>query len=99
MKNDNLKLKILRNAILCSLLLLVFFIPFMAMLNFSPAYDEVTHLPSGYSYLRTGEIKLNPQHPPFIKIIAALPLLFLDLKFDPIRTNGSQRDPTSNGTG
>jgi len=79
MENDSLKLK---NLILYSLLFLVFLIPFLSMQNFSPATDEITHLPSGYSYLKTGEIKLNPQHPPLIKILAAFPLLFLDLKFD-----------------
>src|SRR3989338_4044520 len=82
MQNYNLKLKIVKTIILFSLLFLTFLLPFLSMQNFSPASDEVTHLPSGYSYLRTGEIKLNPQHPPLIKMLAAIPLLFLDLKFD-----------------
>jgi len=64
------------------LLFLVFSLPFFSARNFGPAFDEITHLPSGYSYLKTGEINLNPQHPPLIKMIAALPLFFLDLKFD-----------------
>ena len=74
------------------LLLLTFLIPFLSMRTFSPVSDEITHLPSGYSYLKTGEIKLNPQHPPLIKMLAALPLLFLDLKFDAADPNlaGSQ---------
>jgi tetratricopeptide (TPR) repeat protein len=42
--------------------------------------DEVTHLPSGYTYVKTGDFRLNPQHPPLIKALAGLPLLFLDLK-------------------
>ncbi|MDO8496201.1 MAG: glycosyltransferase family 39 protein [bacterium] len=67
---------------MAALLVVVFLLPFLSMQNFSPISDEITHLPSGYSYLKTGEIKLNPQHPPLIKILAALPLLFLDLKFD-----------------
>lgn len=65
------------------LLFVVFFLPFMSARNFSPAYDEITHLPSGFSYLKTGELKLNPEHPPLIKMLAAVPLLFLNLKFDP----------------
>lgn len=64
------------------LLVVVFVLPFLATRNFSPAFDEITHIPSGYSYIKTGEIKLNPQHPPLIKMLAAIPLLFLDLKFD-----------------
>jgi tetratricopeptide (TPR) repeat protein len=42
--------------------------------------DEVTHLPSGYTYVKTGDFRLNPQHPPLIKALAGVPLLFLDLK-------------------
>ncbi len=42
--------------------------------------DETTHLPSGYTYLKTGQIILNPQHPPLIKQMCALPLLFLKPK-------------------
>ena len=55
----------------------VFLLPFFSARNFSPSFDEHSHLPSGYSYLKTGEIRLNPQHPPLIKELAALPLLFL----------------------
>ncbi len=71
-----------KNLLVGLLLGVVFFLPFMSMQNFSPAFDEITHLPSGFSYLKTGEIKLNPQHPPFIKMLAAFPLLFLNLKFN-----------------
>ncbi|MBI4522541.1 MAG: glycosyltransferase family 39 protein [Deltaproteobacteria bacterium] len=42
--------------------------------------DELSHLPAGYSYITTGLIKLNPQHPPLIKQLCAIPLLFLDPK-------------------
>lgn len=71
-----------KNLTVISLLFLVFLLPFLSMRNFSPVSDEITHLPSGYSYLKTGEIKLNPQHPPLIKMLAAAPLLFLDIKFN-----------------
>ena len=64
------------------LLAVIFLLPFFSAQNFSPASDEVTHLPSGYSYWKTGQITLNPQHPPFVKLIASFPLLFMDLKFD-----------------
>src|SRR3989344_3956068 len=64
------------------LLGIVFFLPLFSAQNFSPATDEITHLPSGYSYWKTGEITLNPQHPPLVKLAAAFPLLFMDLDFD-----------------
>jgi hypothetical protein len=42
--------------------------------------DEVAHLPAGYTYVRTGDFRLNPQHPPLMKGLAGLPLLALDLE-------------------
>jgi len=42
--------------------------------------DEVAHLPSGYTYVRTGDFRLNMQHPPLVKAMAGIPLLLLDLK-------------------
>ena len=64
------------------LLLSVFLAPVTIMRGKSATFDEVYHLPAGFSYLTTGIIKLNPQHPPLIKEICALPLLFLDIKKD-----------------
>lgn len=65
------------------LLGIVFFLPFFSAQNFSPATDEIAHLPSGYSYWKTGQIILNSEHPPLVKLMASFPLLFMDLKFDP----------------
>ena len=42
--------------------------------------DEVAHLPAGYTYVRTGDFRLNPQHPPLMKALAGAPLLLLDLR-------------------
>ena len=51
-----------------------------SMARMSITGDEVSHLPAGYSYLTTGDFRLNPQHPPLIKALAGLPLLALDLR-------------------
>jgi hypothetical protein len=40
-------------------------------------WDEGIHLAAGYSYLKTGQFRLNPEHPPLFKLLAALPLLLL----------------------
>lgn len=37
--------------------------------------DELVHIPAGYQYLRTGNFRLNPEHPPLAKMWACLPLL------------------------
>ncbi len=42
----------------------------------SATFDEVVHLPCGYSYLQYGDYRLDPEHPPLIKKLAAVPLLF-----------------------
>ena len=42
----------------------------------SATYDEVVHLPAGYTYLRWNDYRMNPEHPPLIKKLAALPLLW-----------------------
>ncbi len=45
----------------------------------SPTYDETVHLFAGYSYLKWGDYRVNPEHPPLVKMLAAAPLLALDL--------------------
>lgn len=47
----------------------------------STTMDELAHIPSGYSYLTLRDFRLNPEHPPLIKNLAALPALFLNLNF------------------
>lgn len=38
-------------------------------------FDELAHIPAGYSYVRYFDYRLNPEHPPLVKAIAGLPLL------------------------
>jgi hypothetical protein len=49
--------------------------------NDSAIFDETAHIPAGYSYVTQHEIRLNPEHPPLLKDLAGLPLLFLHLNF------------------
>lgn len=48
-----------------------------AALQKSPTADESFHLVAGYSYIRWGDFRINPEHPPLVKVLAALPLLTL----------------------
>lgn len=41
----------------------------------SPTTDEGVHLAAGYAYLAGDHYQLNPEHPPLLKKLAALPLL------------------------
>jgi hypothetical protein len=43
--------------------------------------DEIPHLPAGFTYLTTHDYRLNPEHPPLAKVIAALPLMFMKIRW------------------
>jgi hypothetical protein len=43
-----------------------------------PTFDEPAHLAAGYGYWTAGEFKLNPEHPPLLKLLWSFPLLFTD---------------------
>lgn len=48
----------------------------------SAIFDETAHIGAAYSYLEKHDMRLNPEHPPLIKDLAALPLTLIDLNFD-----------------
>ena len=48
----------------------------------SATFDEATHLASGYTYLYAGDLRLNPQHPPLVKMLCAAPLLALEPRIE-----------------
>ena len=79
-------------AIVVFLLFVMFLVSFFSSVGTSPfggeqppdsgIVDEIAHIPAGYSYLKYGDYRLNPEHPPMIKDLAALPLLFVkDIDF------------------
>jgi hypothetical protein len=54
---------------------------FFSSYNDTATFDEVAHIPAGYSYLTKQNMRLNPEHPPLVKDLSAIPLLFLNLNF------------------
>src|SRR3989338_2337792 len=54
--------------------------------------DEVPHIGAGYSYVVKQDLRLNPEHPPLAKLLAGVPLLFLNLKQDGFETKSWQSD-------
>ena len=54
--------------------------------------DEVPHIGAGYSYVVKQDLRLNPEHPPLAKILAGIPLLFLNLKQDAFEAKSWQSD-------
>ncbi|MBU1177904.1 glycosyltransferase family 39 protein [Patescibacteria group bacterium] len=70
------------SGIIAALLLAAMFsMGLFSMLGDSGTTDEIAHIPAGYSYIKYFDYRLNPEHPPLLKAIASLPLLFMDLNF------------------
>src|SRR5437016_10681219 len=43
-------------------------------------FDEAMHLAAGLSYWRTGDYRMNPEHPALGKLLNAAPLLFMPVR-------------------
>ena len=66
-----------------------FILGYASAWNKSPAYDEPAHLFAGYTYLKTGDFRMMPSHPPLAEMLAALPLLLCDVNMPDIHSPGS----------
>ncbi len=66
-------------------LMLICVVSFLFMLaasrTDSAIMDELAHIPAGYGYVHNLDYRLNPEHPPLLKALAMLPVLFLDPSF------------------
>ena len=62
-----------------TLLVIFYLLSLTAALEKAPTYDESMHLFAGYSHLKWGDFRVNPEHPPLAKALAALPLLAINI--------------------
>ncbi|MBI3491207.1 MAG: glycosyltransferase family 39 protein [Acidobacteria bacterium] len=67
--------------VLAILSLVQFGLMFRAAQGDAAIVDEVAHIPAGYGYVTLLDYRLNPEHPPLVKALAALPLSWMDLHF------------------
>ena len=67
--------------VLVSIIIASFAVMTFVSLRESATMDELAHIPSGYSYLRYLDYRLNPEHPPLVKALSAIPLIFMGLRF------------------
>lgn len=68
----------IKHAVVPLLLLTHFLLGAVTISRLSPTYDEPPHIASGFAYWKMGEYRLNIlDHPPFAKMFAAVPLLFM----------------------
>ena len=49
----------------------------------TPTVDEFVYVPAGYYHLRTGDLTFDSTNPPLLKMVTALPLLAMDVDYDP----------------
>ena len=54
-----------------------------SMRRTSATYDEPAHLSAAWTHVRLHDYRLSPDHPPLVQSLAAVPLVFLDVKMDP----------------
>src|SRR5437762_12929280 len=53
-----------------------------AALGESVTVDEVSHIGAGVSYLERLDLRMNPEHPPLAKVLAAIPLVIRGVRAD-----------------
>ena len=68
----------LAHLFVAALLIALFLQAVLSMRLLNASSDEAVHLVAGYTYWQTGGIRLNPEHPPLVKLLAAFPLRFLE---------------------
>jgi hypothetical protein len=67
-----------RAELICAALLLGMSFQMLAVIaSKNITNDELVHIPAGYYHLVGGEFQLNNEHPPLVKMWAALPLLLI----------------------
>src|SRR3989344_7670136 len=67
-----------------------------ATINDSPTSDEPPHILSGYVFLRYSHNFIDQEHPLLVKSLAAVPLLFQDIKIDLTNPKYTQQRYLSN---
>jgi tetratricopeptide (TPR) repeat protein len=78
---DLMKIRNLKIASGVLILLILFFLQlFFSARRDSITWDEDDHIFAGYMSWKHADFGLNPEHPPLVKLVAALPLLNMPLK-------------------
>ncbi len=69
--------------VLCVLALLAVELGFSARQQ-SQTFDEACHIFAGYQSWKNFDFGINPEHPPLVKLVAAIPLLGMRLHVSPV---------------
>jgi 4-amino-4-deoxy-L-arabinose transferase-like glycosyltransferase len=74
-------LSLVRWFLVILMVVVAFILMFNASFQESATMDELAHIPAGYGYVKYLDYRLNPEHPPLVKALAGLPLLFQKVNF------------------
>ncbi|MBI3442987.1 MAG: phospholipid carrier-dependent glycosyltransferase [Candidatus Sungbacteria bacterium] len=80
------------NLLALSILAVMFILMIGSVWNDSAITDELAHIPAGYGYVTQLDYRLNPEHPPLVKAIAALSSWLVVRPRFPIDTKAWQSD-------
>jgi hypothetical protein len=80
------------------LLLLIFLQLALSVRQESISWDEGDHLFSGYMSWKRGDFGLNPEHPPMVKMVAALPLLPMKLQVPELQNRYFKTEAFADGS-
>ncbi len=69
------------NILAVTLLSIMFLLSVFSMKDDALTFDELAHIPAGYSYLKYQDYRINPEHPPLVKSFSGIPLMFRDINF------------------
>lgn len=83
----------LYNLLAAALLIIMFILAITSIKDDTFTFDETAHIGAGFSYLTQKDYRLNPEHPPLVKDLAAFPLLFLNLNFPKDDPSWTQESP------
>ena len=75
-----------------SILFVMAFLMLGSVWNDSATMDELAHIPAGFGYVAKFDYRLNPEHPPLIKSLAALSALIFTRPNFPVDTPYWQDD-------
>lgn len=80
-----------------ALLVLLAGVQITAALDDAPTWDEAIHLAAGYSIWKTGDYRMNPEHPALGHLLHAAPLLLLQPELPLAHPSWAARDARAFG--
>jgi 4-amino-4-deoxy-L-arabinose transferase-like glycosyltransferase len=81
-KEDSITRKYLEYALVAVVMLIALGLLVTSAWRKNSTFDEGAHIPAAYTYAAFGDFRMNPEHPPLMKLLAGIPLRFLKPRMD-----------------